>query len=645
MSWSEILEPPGWTSANVVTSPPVAPEQSGRRRAARAPARPGASSVLTRLSDGLDHSRTWVLGTAVALLVAQLLFRTWAAWSSWYFLDDLVYLRRHAEAADWSYLVEPVNGSIMPAAKAVYWLVRTTGPTEWWPAALVLVVGQALASAAFLWMLVSLFGVRRAILVPYSLYLFLAISVPSYMWFIAALQQLPLQITLSVGVGAWVRYLRSRRVLWLVVCAAALGFGLTFWPKALFLLPLLGYLSVAYFSSGGLEQRLHALRRQLVAFAPLIAVGAAYVAYYLSVVPGQFTPVTARLVGEFADTMLGTTLASGLVGGPWRWNNPAPPNAFADPPQWAVHLSWVVVLAVAAYAWLRRLRTGRALLLFLGYVAGSFLLVLTGRATALGASLGTDSRYLSDIPLVAALCLGLAFIRLPAAPGSSAPRQAPLIHAAPRLLVTGLLVVVLVGSVASSVGYVRPWHRDNAAHAFFDRFRAEVEARGRTEMVDRVVPEDVMSQLAAPANNFRFLAPLVTDKVHFPDVSPDLAIAGDDGSLRQVVIERGVDSLPGRVAGCGWRVKAAGRRIPLAGEAFDYVWWARIGYLSSSDSPVTVTAGQNRVETSVRSGLNNLYLRLDGGFDHVTIDGLDPTTTLCVDTVEVGQPEPGAPLP
>ena len=85
--------------------------------------------------------------------------------------------------------------------------------------------------------------------------------------------------------------------------------------------------------------------------------------------------------------------------------------------------------------------------------------------------------------------------------------------------------------------------------------------------------------------------------------------------------------------------------MPLAGDAFDFVWWARFGYLSSQDSPVTVTAGTSSVETRVRSGLNNLYLRLEGGFDHVTIDGLAPGTTLCVDTIEVGQPEPGGPLP
>ena len=497
-----------------------------------------AARALARLPDGLDHSRTWVMTTAVALLVTQLVLRAWAAWSSWYFLDDLVFLRRYAEASDWSYLVEPYNGHLMPVAKSAYWLIRATGPTEWWPAALILVVrtgsrerslpldvGQPLRRPS------GDPGPLLPLPLPPALRPVLhvvhrrppAAAPPDHAHHrrgrLGALPPHP-----PVDVAHW-------------CAAAALCLGLAFWPKALFLLPLLAYLSVAYFSAGGLMQRLRGLRWQLLAFAPLLVVGVAYVGYYVSVVPEQLTPVTARLMGEFAGTMLGTTLVSGLVGGPWQWNDSAPPNAFADPPSWAVHLSWVVVVAVVAYAWLRRIRTGRALLLFLGYVGGTFVLVLTSRAGALGATLGTDSRYLSDIPLVAALCLGLAFIDLPGAPGSSALRLEPRIHAAPRLVGAVLLVVVLMGSLASSFTYVRPWHRDNAAHPFFDRFRTEVEARGRTDLVDRVVPEDVMSQLAAPANNFEFLAPLVTDAAHFPEVSSDLAIVGDDGSLRQVAIE------------------------------------------------------------------------------------------------------------
>lgn len=587
----------------------------------------------------------WVVPAALGLLVAQVAFRGWAAWSSWYFLDDLVFLRRAAEGSDWGYLIEPLNGHVMPGGKLVFWAIGTAGTAEWWPAAVFLVVSQALASLACLWMLVSLFGVRPAILPPFVLYLFLPLSMPSYMWFIAALQQLPLQIALGVGVGAWVRYLRGRRLRWLLVTLAAFVLGLVFWQKALFLVPLLAFLSLAYFSSGGPIRRVWRLRGQAAALLAVLAVAVAYLVYYTSRVPGQFTSVTAQLAGDFADTMLGSTLASGLVGGPWRWHDPAPPNAFADPPAWAVHVAWVVTSAVIAYALLRRRRSGRALLLAAGYVLGTFLLVLSGRVADLGAVLGTDSRYLSDVPLVLALCWGLAFIDLPGAVESSAPRHPAGVAAAPRPLVAALLGVVVVGSIYSSATYARGWHVDNGAHVFFDRFDAEVTARGRVDMADRVLPEDVMSQLAAPANNFSFLAPLVTDLVHFPDVTPELAVVGDDGSLRQAVIERGVDSLVGPEPGCGWKVTDEGLDIPLAGDAFDFAWWARIGYLSNADSPVTVSAGRTSVDTTIRRGLNNLYLRLDGGFAEVSIDGLEPGTTLCVDVVEVGQTEPGGPLP
>lgn len=593
-------------------------------------------------------SANWVVAVAAAMLVAQLGFRTWAAWSSWYFLDDLIFLRRSSEAGEWGYLIQPYNGHLMPGGKLVMWAIGSAGSAQWWPAALFLIVGQGLASAACLWMLVSLFGPRRGILVPFAVYLFLAVSMPAYMWLSAALQQLPLQVCLAVGVGAWVRYLRLRRLRWLAVTLAALAFGLLFWQKALFLVPLVGFLSAVYFTTGGPTQRLRGLSRQLPALLALVAVAVAYAVYYIARVPSQFSSVTPRLAGELAETMLGDTLTTGMVGGPWRWDDPAPPNAFADPPSWAVSLAWVVVAAVIADALLRRRRSGRALLLLVGWVLGNYLLVLTGRATALGSVLGTDSRYLSDVPLLLALCLGLAFLDLPGAPGSSTLRQPDPFATLPRpalgVVVAAVIALVIAGGTYSSVRYVDPWHDDNAAKSFFERFDAEVTARGRTDLAERAVPEDVLSQLAAPNNNVSFLTPLVTDLAHFPDVTPELAVVGDDGSLREAIITPGVDSAPGPVGGCGWQVSDEGLDIPLAGQAIDLAWWARIGYLSNADSPVTISAGRTSVDTTVRRGLNDLYLRIDGEFDAVSIDGLDPGATLCVDVIEVGQIEPGGPL-
>ena len=46
----------------------------------------------------------------------------------------------------------------------------------------------------------------------------------------------------------------------------------------------------------------------------------------------------------------------------------------------------------------------------------------------------------------------------------------------------------------------------------------------------------------------------------------------------------------------------------------------------------------------MQQGINSLYVRVEGTFTDVQLEGLDPGTVLCVDTVEVGQPIPGAPL-
>lgn len=591
------------------------------------------------------RSHRWVLPLAGALLVVQLAFRTWSAWSSWYLQDDLLLLREARPVDDLRYLLEPYAGHLLPAGKLLVLAVASVGGSPWWPATTALVLMQAVAGLAVLWMLVTVFGRRWAVVPLFALFLFLSLSLTAYMWLSAAILYLPLQAALAAGVATWVTYLRERRLRWLVATLLVLAVGLLFWQKAIVLLPLLVFLSLGYFAGPAQGHRVREMSRQLRALVVLLAVGVLYVAYYLARVPSEVSSVTLGLAGRLADVLLGTTFVTGLVGGPWRWDSPTPPNSYADPPDWSVPVAWVVVAAVVAYSILRRRRSARAWVLLLGYVVGTYLLVLMSRASNFGAGIGTEARYLADIPLMLSLCLGLALLEVPGAPGSSSVRAAPLVARAPRGTAVALCAAVLVGSVASSLAYVRPWHDDHAASEFFQRFANDIGARGRTDLVDSAVPEEVMPQFFAPRNTVSYLAPLFTDLAHFPDVSPDLAVVADDGLLHQVLIDHGVDSRPGPVDGCGWKVTSKGRRIPLQASAFDFDWWVRVGYLSSSDSPVTVSAGRSRVETRLRSGLNNLYMRIEGGFDHVDFSGLDRGTTLCVDIVEVGQPEPGGFLP
>lgn len=72
----------------------------------------------------------------------------------------------------------------------------------------------------------------------------------------------------------------------------------------------------------------------------------------------------------------------------------------------------------------------------------------------------------------------------------------------------------------------------------------------------------------------------------------------------------------------------------------DATWWLRVDYLASNDSGLTVSAGDATREVSLRRGLHQVYVRVEGAFDQVRLAGVDAGATVCVDKVVVGQPVP-----
>jgi hypothetical protein len=607
-------------------------------------------SRARRLEDAPAGSRDLpriVLGTGVVMVLCQVAFRAWVLYPSWFFLDDYNLLHdatRRPLTLD--YLVAPYNSHLMPGGRLLVWLVADSGPVNWALAATFTLVLQAAAGLAALWMLATLFGARWGTLAPLALFLTSAITVPATIWWAAALTLVPLQVAFFVAVGAWVRYLRGRRTAWLVGTVASLALALLFDVKALLIGPVLAFLTVAYFARGSVRERvLGVARRDWRALLLAAAVVGGYLAYYLSHVDQPLTRTRASVVAEIADSMLGTAFMSGVVGGPWRWSVLAPPTAFADPPAWALHLAWVAVVLVILYGALRRRRTLRAWALLAGYLLGLMVLLVGSRAPSFGGVIGLEYRYLTDAACVVALSLGLAFLPLTGAMESSSARREPLLRVAvPTAGLVGSLALVCGSGLVSSAVYAGYWHSENASDAYLHRLATDLEAQGAVDLADQPVAEDVMSNLAAPNNTVRRLASVLSDRVSFPRTSAHLAVVAQDGTLRRALIGPGVVSQPGPEQDCGWRVDARGRDVPLTGRAFRWVWWVRVGYLASRASPVQVSAGSTRVDTTIEPGLNSLYVKVDGSFDTVRIDGLDDGTTLCVDTVEVGQPTPGGRL-
>lgn len=588
-----------------------------------------------------------VIVAGLLLVCAQVAYRGSALYGSWFYLDDYNLLLTATQSRlDAAYLLEPYNSHLMPGGRLLAWLVADSGSLNWTLAATLVLILQAVAGVAALWMLATLFTARWEILAPLSLYLFSALTLPAMMWWTAALNQVFLQAAFFLAVGAWVRYLRTKRVTWLAATALALALGLAFYVKVLLIFAVLVYLALVYFASGSPVRRLvSTVRTYWPAVVSCGALAGVYLGYYLANVRQPLTGSSAALIAKIADTMLSTAFATAAVGGPWRWATLAPPNSFADPPSWAVNLAWVLIALVVAYVALRRRGTGRAWVLLGLYLFGLLGLLVNSRAPVYGEVIGLEYRYLTDAACALALCLALAFLELPGAAGSSAPRDQPLLSARiPTAAVIALVVAVSGSGVVSSWRYATVWHNQNASDAYLHNLRDSLSSYGAVELVNTGAPDSVIPGIFAPDNTIDLLTPLVSDKVTFPAVSSRLATIGPAGDLRRTEIQPGVVSENGPKQDCGWLVRERGRTIPLTNTAFEWVWWVHIGYLAGRDSELTVIADGRSYPVEIDAGLNDLYLRVEGSFDSLRFEDLDPGATMCVDTIEVGQPVPGGPL-
>lgn len=593
----------------------------------------------------IERERDLVLGAAAVLVLAQVGLTAWALFTNWFYYDDFsLLLDARGQRLDLAYLLDPWNVHLMPFGRAAAWAVAETGPLNWALAASLTLVVQLLANVAAVWMLVTLFGRRWAILVPLTLYLSTAMTVPALMWWTANLNQQTMQLGFFLAVGAAVRYYRGDGLRWALAAYGGVLVGVLSDVKAVLILVVVAYLAVAYFESGGPVRRLVGTVRR---FWPAILIGAVaglgYLAYYASSTTGQSELPSFGDSIEAIENMIGNAFAAAVAGGPWLWKDE---NGIAAPPDWAVHVSWVLIVLVIAYGALRRRRTGRAWALLAGYLAILAGLLVSNRVAVYGGDIGLEYRYLTDAACVVALTVGLVFLPLRGAVQSSEPRDPPLLtRPVPVVAIVVVTALVAVSGTVSTVRYVSWWRGHNDGQQFMQTLADEMKNRGIVAVADTAVPDSVMSGLLAPDNTVQPLSTLLPGELSFPDWSPALAVVDDDGSLHQVEIEGGTTALPGPTEGCGWRVDEDGRTIPLTNQTLDWTWWLRIGYLSSGDSPVTVEADGTVVDAEVMAGLNDLYVKITGSFDSVRIDGLDPDVVMCVDAIEVGDPIPGGELP
>jgi hypothetical protein len=591
--------------------------------------------------------RNRVALVAVALVLAHLGFRAWASYTSWFTGDDFAFIAHMSNDSSLANALEPHGGHLMPAGMYLSWLSETVSSYSWWINATVLLVLQLVVDVGMVVCLVRMFGWRPGILPPMVLAMFTVFSLPMAVWWAVGVNQLPMLVALFWGLASLVTYLRTRRpgplaasVVWVVV-------GLLFYEKTLLVIGAFAIVTLSYFASGSLGQRvLHVLKTYRAAAVTYAVVGAGYVVAYcvyaLNFDPGDAGSSAADRV---VPNMLLNTYLPGVLGGPLHWQL-IEGAALPEPGNLEV-LVWAVAAGVVVREIHRtRTRCARAWLLPGFFLLADVALVLAGRATLVGPQIALELRYQGELGAVTALALACATLPMIGAVETVAPRPEGLPHSQltehPRRVAALTAVVAALGLV-SSVTYVGHWQDHLPGRDYFQTLLPSLGSAERpVALVDGPVPTYVMWALGYPDNLLSHLL-VHEDGAEFVDVATDhLSLVDDDGHVVPVKIPHTRDGLPGPQPGCGYRIDGGGTvTVPLDGALSYGGWWVRIGYLSSATSPVVVTAGATSYSTVAKPGVHAIFFRAgDDRFDSVSISGLAAGVTMCTDDVIVGKPAP-----
>lgn len=586
------------------------------------------------------RSRWWplsprnVLALAASLVVLQLAVRGVVAFTGDFYWDDLILVSRSGQfsAPSGAFLFYDHDGHFMPAAFLAAWIATAVAPLNWTVPAIMLVVLQAGASLAVLRLLRLLLGTRAVLLLPFTFYLFSPLTLPSFAWWAAGLNSLPLQIGLAWVAGDAIRLCRTGRVRFAVSGAVVTALSLAFFEKSV-LVPIVAFVVVTLVNRvDGIDRPVRtALARGRALWIPLAAVTACWAASYLVFTESRFVlPSAAQTAGLIHHgTSLG--LVPTLLGGPWAWDRWPPSPPWATPPTALVVLGWAAVAAALAWSLRYRRRTDWVWVAMVAYVAASeAAMVLTRSGPGTAYELAQTLRYVADSAVV--LAIGWALIvRAPRREDVRSPWKVP------PAAVAGLVGLFVASSLWSTVTFVQRWH-DNPTVAYLANARQSLAANPDTPLLDQPVSIWVLLPVAYPHNTTSHILGPLRDRPEFARHTDYLQLLDDSGHLVPAAVTPTRNIGQGPEPGCGYRVGGAGTVLPLDGPLIDWEWTAQLNYFASADGVVEVglDRSDDTVTVPVEAGLNQVFVRLYGAGEAIRVRTATPGLELCVGAGPVG---------
>ncbi|MFI2647054.1 hypothetical protein [Micromonospora fulviviridis] len=366
-----------------------------------------------------------VRAAAAAMILVSLAWRAQLASRGYLAVDDYVLIARAGESdLTPGFLLTLYNNHFMPGALLITWLVTRAAGLAYWPYVLLLTAAQAVLAVSFARLLRTLVRPGWALLVPLAVFLFSPLTLEATSWWAVGVNMLPMQVAMVLAIGAQVRYVRTGRKRHLATLALAVLFGLVFFEKALLVVPLV-FLLTAFLFAGGPPVRavLSTIRRYWPSWLVLTAISLAFLALYGSRAESSLRrPDSLGEVLSFLWQLLGSTVVPGLLGGPWRWLPAGDGAPVTAPPELGRWIAWAAFLVLVVLTVRLRRVAGRAWLLLAAYLTlVTALLAATRLGSIYSDVAGAVPRYVSDVVVVAALCIGVALLGLRPAPDHAVP--------------------------------------------------------------------------------------------------------------------------------------------------------------------------------------------------------------------------------
>ncbi|MFC9788840.1 hypothetical protein [Rhodococcus sp. NPDC127528] len=580
---------------------------------------------------------TRVLQLAVALIAIQLVVRGVVAARGYFYWDDLILTGRSAALPLLSpeFLLYDHDGHFMPAAFLAAGIATRLAPYQWAVPALMLVLLQALASLAVLRLSAVLLGRRPVLLVPLGLYLFSPLTLPSFAWWAAGLNALPLQAGLAWVAADAVALCRTGRRRYAVSGTAVFAGSLLFFEKSV-LVPFVALVVVVLLRR--VDGRRRPVRGALVRGAALWVPAAVVLAAWAVVYRFAVGPTVAVHDSEMTAELLTNTTTRGLLpamlGGPWVWDRWPPSPPWADPPTVLVvgGVATAAVVVVGSVVWKRRVGwVWPAVAAYVLTSEAAMVIARSGPGTTY--ELGQTLRYLADSAVVIAIAVALV-LRAPVRDRWAVRARPP--DGLRRAVAGGLALSFVASCLWSTATFGRSWE-DNPTVEYLAAVRSSLAAHRDVPLLDQPVSIWVLLPVAHPHNQAgRVFAPL-RDRPAFAESTPELRMIDDAGAVVDAEVTWTRALAAGPVPGCGHRVTAERSELPLDGPMSNWEWTVRLNYLASEDGRIDVAMQDgDPVTVPVRLGPNSVFVRLVGGGDRLIVRALDPGLTLCVGVGPVG---------